>query len=92
MKFLLLIVAFLAVTHALELDNNNWEEETSGKTVFIKFMAPWCGHCKKLAPTWAQLMEMEPDAVVAKVDCTGPAKNICDEHGVKGCPTLKSGS
>ena len=92
MKLLVLLLAFVAGTRALELDNNNWEEKTMGKTVFIKFMAPWCGHCKKLAPTWAKLMEMDTDVVVAKVDCTGTAKNRCDEHGVKGFPTLKYGS
>lgn len=92
MKLLLLIAAIISVAQALELDNTNWEKETTGKTVFVKFMAPWCGHCKKLAPTWSKLMEVDTDVVVAKVDCTGTAKNICDEHGVKGFPTLKYGS
>lgn len=92
MKTIVGLLTLIVGACALELDNNNWEEKTMGKTVFVKFMAPWCGHCKKLAPTWAKLMELDTDVVVAKVDCTGTAKNICDEHGIKGFPTLKYGS
>ena len=35
------------------------------------FHAPWCGHCKKLAPVWEEFaVEMKDKLSVAKVDCT----------------------
>jgi len=36
-----LLLAFVAVAHAVELTPDNWDEQTGGKTVFIKFLAPW---------------------------------------------------
>lgn len=40
MKQLLLATA-LAASGATELTPDNWDSATSGKTVFIKFLAPW---------------------------------------------------
>ena len=66
-----------------------------GKTVFIKFFAPWCGHCKAMKPAWDQLMEDYKDsktALVADVDCTAEEnQELCAEHGVEGFPTIKFG-
>merc|ERR1719231_113086 len=88
-------LAFLAAgASALELTAENWEQATSGKTVFLKFYAPWCGHCKRMAPAWDKLMEKyadNKDAVVANVDCTAGGKEICEQQDVQGFPTLKWG-
>jgi len=32
---------FLAPAGAMELTSENWDKETAGKTVFVKFLAPW---------------------------------------------------
>ena len=34
------LLCALAVTNGIELTHANWEAETTGKTVFIKFLAP----------------------------------------------------
>ena len=42
---------------ALEVSQNDWEEMTGGKSVFVKFFTPWCGQCQTMKPAWDALME-----------------------------------
>lgn len=89
-----LVTLAAAATAGLSLTPANWDTETAGKVAFVKFFAPWCGHCKKMAPDWEKLMteyEGHKTVVVAEVDCTADGKPLCDSNGVKGFPTIKHG-
>lgn len=63
--------------------------------ILVKFYAPWCGHCKRLAPEYEEaakrLSADDPAVPLAKVDCTNESggKDICGENEVQGYPTVK---
>lgn len=72
------------------LTEDNFKSFLSSRTVFVKFYAPWCGHCQRLAPTWEELADKvkNEEVTIAKVDCT-QHKAVCDANQVRGYPTLK---
>ena len=58
------------------------------KDILIEFYAPWCGHCKKLAPTYDELGEKMAGEKVDIVKMDATANDVPSGWDVRGFPTL----
>lgn len=96
------------VSQMLEISDPDWAPPaevtvTLGKDNFtsflnqqdvtvVMFIAPWCGHCKKLKPEYEkaakELKEKEPPLYIAKVDATVETE-LASRYKIQGYPTLK---
>jgi len=75
------------------LDGTNFDSVVldEKKHVLVEFYAPWCGHCKKLAPTWEKLASIyknEENVVIANIDAEKNSA-VGGRFGVSGFPTIK---
>merc|ERR1712146_190729 len=65
------------------------EVVNNDKDVFVMFFAPWCGHCKRLQPTWHELgvkFQGVPTTTIAQFDATANEHEAVD---IQGFPTIK---
>jgi len=63
----------------------------SGELWYVEFYAPWCGHCKSLAPHWdTAARKLHGVVKVGAINVDDEAnKSIGGTYGISGFPTIK---
>lgn len=85
------MISTIFSSDVIDLSPSNFDSLVlkSNLPFFVEFFAPWCGHCKQLAPTWEKAATGLKGVVpFGKVDCTAH-QSLCETYQVKGYPTIK---
>ena len=89
-RTLFFLAAVICAVGAIDLSPENFDTLVGAdKPAFVKFFAPWCGHCKRMAPAWKEIEDAQDKVVIGDVDCT-IHRELCSKFDVKGFPTLKT--
>ncbi|KAM7351187.1 protein disulfide-isomerase A6 homolog CaBP1 isoform 1-T3 [Cochliomyia hominivorax] len=75
----------------IELTDDNFDKLVlqSEDDWLVEFFAPWCGHCKNLAPEWAKAAtQLKGKVKLGALDATVHQSKAA-EYGVRGYPTIK---
>jgi len=74
------------------LTSDNFEEKIidNPQPAIVEFYAPWCGHCKNLAPHYAKAADKMKGMVTFGVVNCDDQKDLCAEYTIQGFPTLKT--
>ncbi|XP_057304091.1 protein disulfide-isomerase A5-like [Hydractinia symbiolongicarpus] len=76
-----------------ELTDNTFLGYAKDKEVLlVNFYAPWCSDCQKLEPEFERAATNlgTRSLDLAKVDCFGSGKGLCEMYGVRSWPQLKN--
>ncbi|XP_042054821.1 probable protein disulfide-isomerase A6 isoform X2 [Salvia splendens] len=88
----LLLVASASADDVVVLTEENFHQEVGkDRGALVEFYAPWCGHCKKLAPEFEKLgasFKKAKSVLIGKVDCD-EHKSLCSKYGISGYPTIQ---
>ena len=69
----------------VELDNNNFKNETSNGLKLVDFYTSWCKYCQNQQPI---LEELSNNGFwIGKLDCD-KYQDIAQEHGITGFPSF----
>lgn len=82
---------FIKASDVLNLNEAAFKQTIQQPGLFlVEFFAPWCGHCKALAPEYeaAATFLKEKGITLIQVDCTLETR-LCEEYEITGFPTLK---